>query len=66
MRRPELIRELLGDPYPLAVAVATAALEREESRGGHLRADFPHLDPGLDGIHIVVVPDGATRREPWR
>jgi L-aspartate oxidase len=66
MRRPELLRELLGDPYPLAVAVASAALEREESRGGHLRADFPNLDPALDAIHIVVAPDGATRREAWR
>ncbi|HEY7255487.1 MAG TPA: FAD-dependent oxidoreductase [Solirubrobacterales bacterium] len=66
MRRLELLRELLGDPYPLAVAIAAAALDREESRGGHLRADFPHLDPGLDGVHIVVGPDGATRRETWR
>jgi L-aspartate oxidase len=66
MRHPDLLRELLDDPYPLAVAIATAALEREESRGGHLRADLPHLDPGLDGVHIVVGPDGATRRETWR
>jgi len=66
IRRPELLRELLADPYPLATAVATAALEREESRGGHLRADFPNLDPALDGIHVVVGPDGATRREAWR
>ncbi len=66
MRRPELLRELLADPYPLAVALATAALEREESRGGHLRADFPNLDPALDSIHIVVAPDGATRRKTWR
>ncbi len=66
MRQPELLRELLADPYPLAVAVATAALERKESRGGHLRADFPHLDPALDGLHIVVGPDGETRREAWR
>jgi L-aspartate oxidase len=65
MRRPELLRELLADPYPLAAAVATAALEREESRGGHLRADYPNLDPTLDGIHIVVGPDGDTRREAW-
>jgi L-aspartate oxidase len=66
MRRLAGLQELLGDPYPLAVAIATAALEREESRGGHLRADFPNLDPGLDGVHIVVGPDGATRRERWR
>ena len=66
MRRPELLRRLLGDPYPLAAAIAAAALEREESRGGPLRADFPNRDPGLDGIHIIVGPDRSTRRETWR
>ena len=66
MRRPELLRRLLDDPYPLAVSIATAALEREESRGGHLRADFPRLDPELDGVHIIVGSDGSTRRESWR
>jgi L-aspartate oxidase len=66
MRRPELLRELLGDPYAFAVALATAALTREESRGGHLRSDFPNLDPALDGVHIVVGPDGTARRESWR
>ncbi len=66
MRRPERLRELLDDPYPLAAAIATAALERRESRGGHLRADRPELDPALDGIHIVLGPDGSARREEWR
>jgi L-aspartate oxidase len=66
LRRPEQLRELLDDPYPLAAAIARAALERQESRGGHLRTDFPHIDPALDGIHIVVGPDGETRREQWR
>lgn len=66
MRRPEQLRELLNDPYPLAVAVATCALERAESRGGHLRADFPTIDPNLDGVHIVLAADGKTRREEWR
>jgi L-aspartate oxidase len=66
LRSAELLRELLDDPYPLAVAVATAALERQESRGGHLRTDFPGLDPELDGIHIVLGPNGETRREEWR
>jgi L-aspartate oxidase len=65
LRRPDQLRELLGDPYPLARAVATTALEREESRGGHLRTDFPHIDPSLDGIHIVLGPGGAMRREAW-
>jgi L-aspartate oxidase len=65
LRRPEQLRTLLDDPYPLARAVAAAALEREESRGGHLRTDLPHIDPAWDGIHIVLGPDGATRREEW-
>ncbi|HWM55218.1 MAG TPA: FAD-binding protein [Solirubrobacterales bacterium] len=64
-RRGEQLEELLGEPYPLAAAIARCALERHESRGGHLRADFPHLDPELDGIHIVLGPDGVTRRERW-
>ena len=66
LRRTEQLRKLCDDPYPLAAATAACALQREESRGGHLRADFPELDPELDGIHIVRGADGATRREEWR
>ena len=66
MRRAEQLRELRADPYPLAAATGACALEREESRGGHLRPDFPALDPALDGVHIVYGPDGRTRREEWR
>ena len=65
MRRAEQLRELRDDPYPLAAAIATCALERAESRGGHLRSDCPSLDPALDGIHIVYGPGGETRREEW-
>jgi len=66
LRHPEQLRDLRGHPYPLAAAIATCAFEREESRGGHLRTDFPHIDPALDGIHIVLGPGGKTRREEWR
>jgi L-aspartate oxidase len=66
LRRREELEELRGDPYPLAAAIAACALERRESRGGHLRTDFPGLDPNLDGIHIVFAPDGTTRHEQWR
>jgi L-aspartate oxidase len=66
LRQPERLRELLGDPYPLAAAIATCALLREESRGGHLRADRPGLEPGLDGVHVVFEPGGASRVEAWR
>ncbi|MGE5281458.1 MAG: L-aspartate oxidase [Chloroflexota bacterium] len=66
LRRPEQLEELRSDPYPLAAAIAACALERRESRGGHLRTDFPHVDPNLDGIHLVRAADGEIRRETWR
>jgi len=66
MRRAKQLKELLTNPYPLAAAIASCALERRESRGGHLRADFPHLDASLDATHIVRTPDGKTRIETWR
>jgi L-aspartate oxidase len=66
LRQPEQLHELRDDPYPLASAVATCALERAESRGGHLRADHRSIDPKLDGIHIMLRPDGEIRREEWR
>ncbi len=65
VRDAERLAELTEDPYPLAAAIAACALERRESRGGHLRSDFPGLDPDLDGVHIVLGPDGETRREAW-
>jgi L-aspartate oxidase len=66
MRRPEQLRELCADPYPLAKAIATSALARRESRGGHLRVDLPHVDPEMDGVHLVRNPDGTLRKETWR
>ena len=65
-RRGEQLEDLCANPYPLAVGIARSALERRESRGGHLRLDFPKLDQELDGVHIVLAPDGATRHERWR
>jgi L-aspartate oxidase len=65
LRDPAELAELGADPYPLAAAVAASALERAESRGGHLRRDHPRPDPALDGIHLVVGPDGSVRHERW-
>jgi L-aspartate oxidase len=56
---------LLEDPYPLARAIAAAARARRESRGGHLRRDAPAHDPGLDGVHFVVGPDGGVEPLRW-
>ncbi len=65
MRNPDDLARLVSNPYPLARAIARAALGRAESRGGHLRADCPETDPALDGIHVVLAADGTTRHEEW-
>ena len=65
LRDPAELAELRDDPYPLAAAVAASALDRPESRGGHLRRDHSGTDPALDGVHLVVGPDGSVRRERW-
>ena len=65
MRNPDDLARLISNPYPLARAIGASALDRRESRGGHLRRDRPETDPGLDGIHVVVHPDGSVREEEW-
>ncbi len=65
MRNPDDLARLVSNPYPLARALAASALDRRESRGGHLRRDAPETDPALDGIHVVVHPDGTVTEEQW-
>ena len=45
----------------VGVQVATSALGREESRGGHIRVDFPERDPALDGQHQMLRTGVAGR-----
>jgi L-aspartate oxidase len=60
------LRELLGDPHPLARLVARSALAREETRGAHARSDFPDTDPALDRRHTVIDQgDGAPGLPTW-
>jgi L-aspartate oxidase len=66
LRNPDDLAGLISNPYPLAPAIATSALNRRESRGGHLRTDFPETDDSLDGIHFVLSSGGEVRREEWR
>jgi len=40
-------------------AVAKSAMEREESRGGHTRDDFPTMDPTWRAIHVITSWDGS-------
>ncbi len=65
MRNPDDLARLVSNPYPLARALAASALDRRESRGGHLRRDAPETDHALDGIHVVVHPDGSVSEESW-
>ncbi len=65
LREAEGLDQLLGDAYPLANAIATFALERRESRGGHMRSDFPEIDHRLDGVHLILSAEAGMRREKW-
>jgi L-aspartate oxidase len=65
LRNPDDLARLVSDPYPLAKATAISALDRRESRGGHLRTDCPDADPRLDGVHVVLGADGTARHEEW-
>jgi L-aspartate oxidase len=64
-READELQQLLDDPYPLARLIARAAISRQESRGAHRRSDFPHRDPSLDHVHLVIGDDKQIRREPW-
>jgi L-aspartate oxidase len=65
VRDREGLERLLDDPHPLARLVARCALEREETRGAHVRRDFPETDPALDLHHVVVRGDDHAL-ELWR
>jgi L-aspartate oxidase len=60
------LERLRDDPHPLVALIAAHALLREETRGAHVRADFPQTEPGLDGHHTVTrAPDAMPRFERW-
>ncbi|MEN3307706.1 MAG: succinate dehydrogenase / fumarate reductase, flavoprotein subunit [Micromonosporaceae bacterium] len=52
----------------VAECAAKAALEREESRGGHTREDFPKMEPAWRQVNLVcsIAPSGevALTRKP--
>ncbi|HZR54402.1 MAG TPA: fumarate reductase/succinate dehydrogenase flavoprotein subunit [Streptosporangiaceae bacterium] len=51
----------------IAECVAMAALERQESRGGHTREDFPAMSPEWRKINLVLTLDGehvVMKRQP--
>jgi succinate dehydrogenase / fumarate reductase flavoprotein subunit len=58
----------LDNLLTIAQAIARAAIERKESRGGHFRDDHPEKDPAYGRFNIVIRkgPDGTMQltREP--
>jgi L-aspartate oxidase len=65
VRDREGLERLLDDPHPLARLVARCALLREETRGSHIRRDFPETNPDLD-LHHAVVQDDEPTFHVWR
>jgi L-aspartate oxidase len=59
------LARLATDEHPLARIVAACGMLRTESRGAHVRSDFPETDPALDGHHAVVRDGGSPVFEPW-
>jgi succinate dehydrogenase / fumarate reductase flavoprotein subunit len=45
----------------IAECVAMAALERQESRGGHTREDFPSMSPEWRKLNLVLSLEGTDR-----
>ncbi|HEX3833769.1 MAG TPA: aspartate oxidase, partial [Solirubrobacteraceae bacterium] len=59
------LHTLAGDEHPLVRLIATAALAREESRGAHLRLDFPQRDPAMEGRHVTLEQSHDPTLEDW-
>lgn len=70
-REAGLVREAIGlqrlamDEHPLARLIGRAALTRRESRGCHVRSDFPATDRELDFRHRMISMTKGERLERW-
>src|SRR5262249_34430595 len=60
------LRRLLDDPYPLVRLIAQSALARTESRGAHLRQDFPELSREFDYTHVTIGKERPATPDQWQ
>ncbi|PTV95288.1 L-aspartate oxidase [Rhodobacter aestuarii] len=54
--------ETLRNMTATATLIATAALERTESRGGHFRSDYPKIDPIQAKRRFLTLPEALILR----
>lgn len=59
------LQRLLDNPHPLARLIARGALARVESRGAHLRSDYPEQDRSFDHRHVVFAGSGELDWQLW-
>jgi L-aspartate oxidase len=64
IREGASLARLAAAPHLLTSLVARSALEREESRGSHFRADFPVESAGFER-HVVLRPGSEPALETW-
>jgi L-aspartate oxidase len=64
VRDADGLSRLADDPYALARLIALSALERRETRGCHVRSDYPETDRALDRSHWAFSRSGR-RWETW-
>ncbi|HWD10894.1 MAG TPA: FAD-dependent oxidoreductase [Solirubrobacteraceae bacterium] len=65
VRSGDGLNRLLAAGHPLARLIAACALARRESRGAHLRAEYPERDAALDMRHAIVDGDEAISWQQW-
>lgn len=56
-------KDAASDPAAVGLMIAIAALSREESRGAHYRADFPHRAAVARRFELTLVDALASARE---
>jgi L-aspartate oxidase len=65
-RDGEGLEALSHDDHPLVRLIAQSALTRTESRGAHVRRDFPDRDPEFDEEHVTIAPGRPAAPQRWR